>query len=264
MTGVLPSHSVPTLVGFAVLTAGLFAFQGILDAIRGRVLLRIGAALNDELSMRAYDAVARLPLKKRGGGDGLQPIRDLDQIRSFLSSAGPSALFDLPWMPLYVGICFLFHPLIGIAAGCGALILVVLTVMTEAVTRAPAKAAVGFAAARHALLEASRRNAEVLQAMGMSKALSARFGAVNEDYLSNHRRASDRAGMIAAFSRVIRLVAAVFGARPWCLFDDPSGGDTRRDHCERYINVTRVGPGRVGHRQLEGICGGAPGLSPPL
>ena len=63
--------------------------------------------------------VARLPLKTRGGGDGLQPIRDLDQIRSFLSSAGPSALFDLPWMPLYVGICFLFHPLIGIAAAIG-------------------------------------------------------------------------------------------------------------------------------------------------
>ena len=58
----------------------------------------------------------RLPLKPRSGADGLQPIRDLDQIRSYLSSAGPAALFDLPWMPLYVGICFVFHPLIGIAA----------------------------------------------------------------------------------------------------------------------------------------------------
>ena len=112
---VLPSHSIPTLVGLAILCAGLFSFQGILDAIRGRVLLRIGGAINGEVLGRAYDAVVRLPLKGRRRC-GLQPIRDLDQIRSFLSSAGPSALFDLPWMPLYVGVCFLFHPLIGIAA----------------------------------------------------------------------------------------------------------------------------------------------------
>ena len=174
---VLPSHSVPTLIGFAILAAVLFAFQGILDAIRGRVLLRIGSSLNADLSRRVYDLVARLPLKTRGGGDGLQPMRDLDQIRSYLSSSGPAALFDLPWMPLYVAVCFMFHPLIGIAALCGALILVVLTLAAEFATRAPAKASVGFAATRNALLESSRRNAEVLHAMGMSPQLSARFDA---------------------------------------------------------------------------------------
>ena len=172
---VLPSHSVPTLVGFAVLAAVLFAFQGILDTIRGRVLLRIGSSLDADLSRRVYDLVARLPLKTHGGGDGLQPMRDLDQIRSYLSSTGPAALFDLPWMPLYVAVCFLFHPLIGIAALCGALILVVLTLAAELATRVPAKASVGFVANRNALLEASRRNAEVLHAMGMSAQLSARL-----------------------------------------------------------------------------------------
>ena len=201
---VLPSHSIPTLVGLAILCAGLFSFQGILDAIRGRVLLRIGGAINGEVLGRAYDAVVRLPLK--GRRDGLQPIRDLDQIRSFLSSAGPSAMFDLPWMPLYVGVCFLFHPLIGIAAACGAIILVVLTVMAEVVTRKSTKAAVGFAAARDARLEASRRNAEVLQAMGMGGAMLARFEAVNDNYLRSQRHAADRAGMLGAFSRVMRFI----------------------------------------------------------
>jgi ATP-binding cassette subfamily C protein len=201
---VLPSHSIPTLVGLAILCAGLFSFQGILDAIRGRVLLRIGGAINGEVLGRAYDAVVRLPLK--GRRDGLQPIRDLDQIRSFLSSAGPSAMFDLPWMPLYVGVCFLFHPLIGIAAACGAIILVVLTVMTEVVTRKSTKAAVGFAAARDARLEASRRNAEVLQGMGMGGAMLARFEAVNDNYLRSQRYAADRAGMLGAFSRVMRFI----------------------------------------------------------
>jgi ATP-binding cassette subfamily C protein len=204
---VLPSHSVPTLIGFAILAAALFSFQGILDAIRGRVLTRIGSAINADLSGRVYDLVLRLALKSsHGGGEGLQPMRDLDQIRSYLSSPGPGALFDLPWMPLYVGICFLFHPLIGIAALAGALILVVLTVTAELVTRGPSKASIGFAAARYSLLEASRRNAEVLHAMGMAPQLSARFHALNYDYLQSQRSASDRAGALSSFSRVMRLV----------------------------------------------------------
>ena len=202
---VLPSHSVPTLIGFAILAATLFAFQGILDLIRGRVLLRIGSSINAELSGRVYDVVVRKPLRMGSGGDGLQPMRDLDQIRSYLSSAGPSALFDLPWMPLYVGVCFLFHPLIGIAALAGAILLIILTLATELATRGPAKASIGFAAARNTLLEASRRNAEVLQAMGMGPHLAARFDAVHSDYLLSQKRASDRAGMLGSLSRVSRL-----------------------------------------------------------
>jgi PrtD family type I secretion system ABC transporter len=207
---VLPSHSIPTLVGLAILAVGLFAFQGALDAVRGRVLLRIGTAINEDLSRRVFNAIIRLPLKIRGGGDGLQPMRDLDQIRSFLSSPGPSALFDLPWMPLYVGVCYLFHPWIGIAALCGAIILIILTISTEVMTSGPAKAAVGYAAARNALLDSSRRNAEVLQAMGMGPQLAGRFEAANEEYLQNHSHATDRAVMLGSFSRVMRLALQSF------------------------------------------------------
>src|SRR4029077_17242751 len=106
---------------------------------------------------------------------------DLDQIRSFLSSPGPSALFDLPWIPLYVGVCYLFHPWIGIAALCAAIVLIILTISSEVMTSGPAKAAVGYAAARNALLDSSRRNAEVLQAMGMGPQLAGRFEAANEE-----------------------------------------------------------------------------------
>lgn len=207
---VLPSRSVPTLIGLALLTACLFSFQGILDVIRSRVLLRVGSSINEDLSARVYDTVARLPLKTRGGGDGLQPMRDLDQIRGFLGSAGPSALFDLPWMPLYVGICFLFHPLIGIAASIAALILILLTLSAEAATRTPAKAAVLYAATRNALLESSRRNAEVLHAMGMGPTMSARFATVNNNYIRAQGCTSDRAGMLGAVSRVARLVVQSF------------------------------------------------------
>jgi ATP-binding cassette subfamily C protein len=59
---ILPSRSIPTLVGLAILAGALFAFQGILDAIRGRVLLRIGCSIDEDLSGRVYDSVVRLPL----------------------------------------------------------------------------------------------------------------------------------------------------------------------------------------------------------
>ena len=203
---VLPSHSVPTLIGLAILTAALFSFQGVLDAIRSRVLLRIGGSISEDLSARVYEAAIRLPLKMGSGANRLQPIRDLDQIRSFLSSAGPSALFDLPWMPLYVAVCFLFHPLIGLAALGGALILIALTLATEFATREPATASVVLAAARGALLEASHRNAEVVHAMGMGGHLQQRFAVIHDDLLRAQWRTSDRAGMLAAVSRVARLL----------------------------------------------------------
>ena len=78
---VLPSRSIPTLVGLGVLALILYAFQGILDLIRGRVLVRIGASLDQDLSSRVYDVLVRLPLKTRAA-DGLQPLRDLDQVRA--------------------------------------------------------------------------------------------------------------------------------------------------------------------------------------
>ena len=113
---VLPSRSMPTLVGLLVLVATLFTALGILDAIRGRILVRIGSSLDETLSGRVYDTLMRLPLRVGTRSDGPLPLRDLDAIRSYLSSLGPVALFDLPWIPLYLAICFAFHPLIGFTA----------------------------------------------------------------------------------------------------------------------------------------------------
>src|SRR5215468_4485995 len=113
---VLPSRSVPTLLGLAVLVFSLYVFQGVIDVVRGRMNIRIGRFFDAKLSRQVYCAIVRMPLKARGDGDGLQPLRDLDQVRSFLSGWGPSAFFDLPWMPLYLVLCFLFHFWIGITA----------------------------------------------------------------------------------------------------------------------------------------------------
>jgi ABC-type protease/lipase transport system fused ATPase/permease subunit len=127
--------------------------------------VRVGRYLDERLGLRVYEALVRLPLKTRGDGDGLQPLRDLDQVRSFLGSGGPAALFDLPWMPVYLAVCFLFHLWIGMTALLGGVVLVGLTALAEARTRGPAKAFSQHAVLRNALAAEGRRNAEVLQAM---------------------------------------------------------------------------------------------------
>ncbi len=166
---VLPSRSVPTLLGLALLALVLFGFQGLLDMLRGRILVRIGRGLDQRLSPRVFDIVTRLPLRSRAAGDGLQSIRDLDNVRSFMSSAGLTAFFDLPWMPLYVAVCFLFHPWMGFTVLIGAVVICSLALLTEAVTRGPSQASVALAASRRALAEAARRNAALLQALGMRR-----------------------------------------------------------------------------------------------
>jgi len=203
---VLPSRSVPTLIGLVILAAGLYAAQGVLDLIRGRILGRVGTALDEALNARVFDTVVRLPLVVGGRNEGLQPLRDLDNIRAFLGGMGPSAFFDLPWLPLYLAICFAFHVMIGVTALVGAVILVALTLITEHLTRDPAREAMGLAARRNDFAASSRRNAEVLVAMGMAARLTRRWSEANEKYLAGNQRASDVASGLGAIAKVMRMM----------------------------------------------------------
>ena len=203
---VLPSRSIPTLVALVILAAVLFTAQGLLDMIRGRVLIRIGARLDEQLSPRVYETIVRLPLKVGNRSDGLQPLRDLDSVRSFLSGPGPTALFDLPWLPIYLAICFAFHPYIGLAALVGAIVLGCLTLMTEVLTREPTQEATRFGTTRTALAEASRRNAEAMKAMGMMPRIAALWHDANNKYMHSQQRASDVAGGFGSASKALRMM----------------------------------------------------------
>ena len=221
---VLPSRSVPTLVALLILVVGLYGAQGVIDIIRSRILVRVGDSLDEAMSMRVYNAVVRLPLKIGGKSEGTQPIRDLDTVRSFLSGIGPVALFDLPWMPVYLIICFVFHTYIGLTALFGAIVLITITVFTELTTRRPTRSASQFASARNALLEASRRNAEAITAMGMVGRIAARWNDLNRRYMELTQRASDIAGGLGAMSKVLRMMlqSAILAVGAWLVINQQS------------------------------------------
>ncbi|HKY86566.1 MAG TPA: type I secretion system permease/ATPase, partial [Pseudorhodoplanes sp.] len=218
---VLPSRSVPTLVALTVLAITLFLAMGVLDFIRGRILVRIGASLDEQLSGRVYDTLIRIPLKTGSRSDGLQPLRDLDNIRSFLSGMGPIAFCDLPWIPLYLIICFIFHPLIGLTALLGAIVLAVITLLTEFRTRKPMQRVAHLGHLRNGVAELSQRNAEALTAMGMAGRVSARWGEANRQYMETQREASDVAGGLGSISKIFRMVlqSAVLAVGAWLVIN---------------------------------------------
>mgnify|MGYP001026123805 FL=1 len=210
---VIPSQSIPTLVGLSMLALGLFTFQGVLDFLRGRILVRVAGSFGHDLGIRVYGVIPNLALTTRSQGDGLQPLRDLDQIRQFMSGAGPLALCDLPWLPIYLAICFAFHVWIGVAALVGALLLGSVALLTDVYTRSPTLEAAGLASHRNAVTEASRRNAEVLRAMGMGPSMATKWRDINEQYLQGQQRAIDANNGFSSLSRVLRMTlqSAVLG-----------------------------------------------------
>ena len=202
---VLPSKSIPTLVALCLVMLGLYTFLGIFDAIRSRILVRIGSAFDASLTERIYAAVVKLPLKVRRSGEGLQPIRDLDVIRNFLTSSGPGALFDLPWIPFYLGLCFAFHFYIGVTATVGALVIVSITALTEMMSRGPINEAALCGAARNTFAEGSRRNSELLNALGMVGRMEARWRDANVRYSAAHQRVADVTGGLGMAAKVLRM-----------------------------------------------------------
>jgi ATP-binding cassette subfamily C protein len=218
---VLPSRSLPTLVALVALVALLYAFQGVFEVLRGRMLVRLGRALDERIAPAAYRATVQGGTRGPAGG-GLRLLRDLDQLRGFLSGLGPSALFDLPWMPLYILLCFAFHPWIGAAALTGAVLLVALALAAELLGRKPAAAAGASGAERLARAESARRNAEAIHALGMLDRFVAAWGRPHRACLDAQQRAADIAGGLGACSRVLRMMlqSAVLAVGAWLVIRD--------------------------------------------
>ena len=214
---VLPSNSVPTLIGLTVLMALLYIANGFLDFIRVRVMARVGVRVDNDVRASVFRAIRLMPLKFRKAGDGLQPIRDLDTIRGFCSGMGPTALFDLPWVPIYLFIVFLLHPVLGLFALFGAIILVTLTLLTEHQTRAPTLSAVSSASERFAFGEETRRNAEVIQALGLGDRMLARWESLTARHVTDQMIANDAATGIGSISKVMRLFlqSGILGLGAW-------------------------------------------------
>lgn len=210
---VLASRSVPTLVALSLLLFGAYAFQALMDVLRTRVVVRAAGLLDQHLGTVVHDALVRLAVRSRTIGEAHQPLRDLDQIRAFLTSPGPVAIVDLPWMPVFLFICYLIHPWVGLLSLAGALVLLAATLLTERASRGPSRELMRGAGERQAVAEASRRNSETIVALGLGDVLARRWTRLNERYLAAAERASDVVSSYGSITKVLRLLlqSAILG-----------------------------------------------------
>jgi len=203
---VIPSRSIPTLVVLSLLALILFAAQGVLEVIRSRILVRIGNHIDEASSEWIFEVITRTQSGSHQQGSGLQPMRDIDAIKAFMSTGGPGALFDLPWLPVYIAVMFLFHWMLGVAAIAGAVVLIVLTLLTEFRTRQPTQQMTRDLAARADMALTGRRNAEIIAAMGMGPRLARRYKHLGIVATVSQTQASDLAGGLGSVSRIFRMV----------------------------------------------------------
>jgi ATP-binding cassette subfamily C protein len=203
---VLSSRSISTLIGLSLIVLAAYLLQGGLDALRGKMLARIGARFDEILSRRVFDLVAAMPLKGAKSSESLQPIRDLDQVRGFLSSLGPTAMFDMPFMPIFFIGCFIIHPWLGWMSVIGGLVIILLTLYTDAKSKKPAYELAKSGAERQMMAESSRRNAEVIRALGMTNFLGIRYAKVHTKHVDAALASSESTSGISAFAKVFRMV----------------------------------------------------------
>ena len=202
---VLMSGSESTLMMISLIAVFLFFVLGGLEWVRSRVLVATSARLDEQLGDRVFDAIFGQSLASSGASATAQPLNDLVQIRQFLAGSGLLAFFDAPWMPIYAGLMFLFHPYFGVVAVLSMLLLAGLAIWNEVATRAD------LAEANRESIEATQfaqrnlRNAEVVEAMGMLPRLRARWQVRQTKVLTLQSQASTKAGLINALSRTFRL-----------------------------------------------------------
>ncbi len=200
---VMTSRSEDTLLVLTVAAFLAFVIMASLEFVRSRMLVRIGLWLDAKLGPELFSATL-------GGAGGsrqrsMQSIRDLSNIRNFLTGAGIFAILDAPWVPLFIALIFIIHPTLGMTALVGALVMIFVACLNEVLTRGPLRAANTAAVASMSAGEIMVRQAEAAESMGMASTLSAWWRDQNARALGYQAVASDRAGSMMAVSKFVRL-----------------------------------------------------------
>lgn len=203
---VLVSHSLPTLVTLTLLMTALYLLQGGLDAIRQRLLVRIARLFDASLRGPVHRVAMARAISAPQPQAAMQPVRDLEQIRAFLTGQGPTTLLDLPFAPFFLILVFLIHPAIGFLSLGGALLLILLSVLSDRLGRGPAEAAQTASNRRMQTFETDRRNAETARAMGLGPVLRSRFVEGGRAAADAAERAADLVGGFAATARMLRML----------------------------------------------------------
>ena len=182
---VLPSRSLPTLFGLFGMLLIVYIFHAFFETIRSSAMLGIAQGIHRDVAPRVHQAATRRPLVAgRAAGDGGQLVRDLDSMHSFLAGNGPTALIDLPWVIVFLGVLTLLHFWLGLAALFGVLVMAAIATYSSMRTREASRDLARTTAERNGRLQAHLRMAEAAAALGMQERLLNKSAKMDESYRS--------------------------------------------------------------------------------
>ena len=224
---VLPSHNIATLAGLFAMVTLVYLFQSVFEAIRGEAMLNLANGVHDDLFAAVHYATVSRPLRSGADkGDGLQPIRDLDAIHSFLASPGPIALIDLPWVVVFLVILSALHWWLGLTALAGVLVLTGITIWSNRRTGTVTRELQSVVGQRAASAQAEIRNAEAAVAMGMQARLVGRTAVWEGEFLTAQSRLSRLIARFGGASRMFRqfLQSLILTVGALLVIDDKASG----------------------------------------
>jgi ATP-binding cassette subfamily C protein EexD len=202
---VITSRSEETLIMLTGLVVVLFITMAILEVVRSKILVKIGNKMDSILSQRVFDSLFELAQRHPGKASSM-PLSDLTQIRQFMTGNGLFAFFDAPWIPIYIGTLFLFHPAFGYFAIFAAIILVFITIINNYATKRKLQEANSFNSASMQFVNTNLKNAEVIHAMGMKDNIREIWQDKHYGFLSSQSRASNSAGIWSNVSKSTRMM----------------------------------------------------------
>jgi PrtD family type I secretion system ABC transporter len=199
---VLTSRSMMTLLMLSLIALGLFALMGAIEWARSRIMVRLGVRLDRRIGARLLSLSHRFEMDK--SGDGRRLLSDLMQVRTFLTGYAIQGALDAPWVPIYLVVCYLLHPLLAAVVTGGSVIMLILTWATERATRNPLMDANNSAAEASMFVATNMRHGEVIEAMGMFPVME-RWQEKQNKHLTQQAVASDRAGLTQSISKFVRF-----------------------------------------------------------
>jgi ATP-binding cassette, subfamily C, bacterial EexD len=217
---VLGSNSISTLIMLTLLVVVLFITLGALEWIRSQILIRVSARFDLLLNERLYRVLFRQALAT-GGKSSTQPLNDLLALRQFLTGQGLFAFFDAPWIPIYIGLLFLFHSSFGYVAIGSAILLILLAIWNEKATHDDLEKANRVSVESSNMTSRNLRNAEIVHALGMLPALMSRWKEKQQQLIILQATASEKAGLISALSKTYRVTmqSLILGLGAWLAID---------------------------------------------
>jgi ATP-binding cassette subfamily C protein EexD len=202
---VVSTGNLSTLLMLTLIVLLLFVTLAALEWVRSQILVRVSTRLETLLNQRLFQVAFKQALLSGGQRATTQPLDDLTGLRQFLTGNGLFAFFDAPWMPVYLGLLFIFHPWYGWFSVFTAIILCIVAYATEKATTKTLSEANNAAIATRGLLGKNLRNAEIIESMGMLNNIRQRWMVGAVKVLDLQAIASSRAGLLTALSKVIRM-----------------------------------------------------------